>query len=69
MGIEKVIVIQGKRYSSLFEAADEFGLHKSTLARRLRDGWAPEQAVGLADKPKRIGSAKKVVYKGITTLT
>jgi hypothetical protein len=66
MGIEKVIVIQGKRYSSLLEAADEFGLHKSTLARRLRDGWAPEQAVGLAEKPKRIGSAKKVVYKGIT---
>ena len=48
MGVEKVIVIQGKRYSSLLEAADEFGLHKSTLARRLRDGWAPEQALSKA---------------------
>ena len=64
MGVEKHIVIQGKRYSSLLEAADEFGVHKSTLARRLRYGWTPEQAVGLAEKPKRIGSAKKVVYKG-----
>ena len=63
MGVEKHIVIQGKRFSSLLEAADEFGVHKSTLARRLRDGWTPEQAVGLAEKPKRIGSAKKVVYK------
>ena len=66
MGIEKEIVIQDKRYTSLLEAADEFRVHKSTLARRLRDGWTPEQAVGLAEKPKRIGSAKKVVYKGIT---
>ena len=64
MGVEKHIVIQGKRFSSLLEAADEFGVHKSTLARRLRDGWTPEQAVGLEEKPKRIGSAKKVIYKG-----
>jgi hypothetical protein len=64
MGVEKNIVIQGKCYTSLLEAADEFGVHKSTLARRLRDGWTPEQAVGLAEKPKRIGSGKKVIYKG-----
>lgn len=64
MGVEKNIVIQGKCYTSLLEAADEFGVHKSTLARRLRDGWTPEEAVGLAEKPKRIGSGKKVIYKG-----
>jgi len=45
-----------------------FKVHESTLARRLRYGWTNEQAVGLEEKPKRVGSAEKVIYKGITYL-
>lgn len=59
-------VIEGKTYESLLEAAAHYKVHPSTLARRLRYGWTNEQAVGLEEKPTRIGSAKKVVYKGVT---
>jgi len=62
----KKFVIEGKTYESLLDAATHFKVHPSTLARRLRYGWTNEQAVGLEKKPTRIGSAKEVVYKGIT---
>lgn len=60
------LVVEGKTYESLLDAAAHYKLHPSTLARRLRYGWTNEQAVGLEEKPTRIGSAKKVVYKGVT---
>ena len=60
------LVLEGKTYESLLDAAAHYKLHPSTLARRLRYGWTNEQAVGLEEKPTRIGSAKKVVYKGVT---
>ena len=60
------LVIEGKTYESLLDAAAHYKLHPSTLARRLRYGWTNEQAVGLEEKPTRIGSAKKVIYKGVT---
>ena len=59
-------VVEGKTYESLLDAAAHYKIHPSTLARRLRYGWTNEQAVGLEEKPQRIGSAKKVVYKGVT---
>lgn len=59
-------VVEGKTYESLLDAAANYKIHPSTLARRLRYGWTNEQAVGLEEKPQRIGSAKKVVYKGVT---
>jgi hypothetical protein len=60
------LVVKGKTYESLLDAAAHFKVNPTTLARRLRYGWTNEQAVGLEDKPHRIGSAKKVVYKGNT---
>ncbi len=60
------LVLKGKTYGSLLDAATQFKVNPTTLARRLRSGWTNEQAVGLEEKPQRIGSAKKVVYKGIT---
>jgi hypothetical protein len=60
------LVVKGKTYESLLDAATQFKVNPTTLARRLRCGWTNEQAVGLEEKPQRIGSAKKVVYKGIT---
>lgn len=60
------LVIDGKTYESLLDAAAHYKVHPSTLARRLRYGWTNEQAVGIEEKPTRIGSAKKVVYKGVT---
>lgn len=60
------LVVNGKTYESLLDAAAHYKVNPSTLARRLRYGWTNEQAVGLEEKPTRIGSAKKVVYKGVT---
>jgi hypothetical protein len=60
------LVVNGKTYESLLDAAAYYKVNPTTLARRLRCGWTNEQAVGLEEKPQRIGSAKKVVYKGIT---
>jgi len=66
MSVEKKLVVKGKIFNSILDAAIHFKVDKGTLARRLRCGWTSEQAVGLEEKPKRIGSAKKVIYKGIT---
>jgi len=60
------LVVKGKAYESLLDAAAYYKVNPTTLARRLRHGWTNEQAVGLEEKPQRIGSAKEVVYKGIT---
>lgn len=60
------LVVEGKTFESLLDAATHYKVNQTTLARRLRYGWTNEQAVGLEEKPKRIGSAKKVVYKGVT---
>jgi len=66
MSVEKKLIIKGEVFNSILDAAIHFKVDKGTLARRLRYGWTSEQAVGLEEKPKRIGSAKKVIYKGIT---
>ncbi len=66
MGESTRLIVEDKTFESLLEAAAHYKVHPTTLARRLRYGWTNEQAVGLEEKPKRIGSAKQVVYKGIT---
>lgn len=44
--------------------AQQFGIHQSTVARRLRGGWTPEEAVGVNSKPKRKGHGSSVTYMG-----
>lgn len=66
MGESTRLIVEDKTFESLLDAAAHYKVHPTTLARRLRYGWTNEQAVGLEAKPKRIGSAKEVVYKGIT---
>jgi hypothetical protein len=68
MSVEKKLIIKGEIFNSILDAAVHFKVHKTTLARRLRDGWTSEQAVGLEEKPKRMGSAKSVLYNGVTYL-
>lgn len=64
MGIPKAIICQGTEYVSVLALAERFGIHPSTVARRLRDGWSPEEAVGLHPKPKRKGHGTSVTYIG-----
>ncbi len=54
---------EGILFSSIIELAKHYKVHPSTVARRIRDGWSIEQAVGLENK-KRPGHGKKVVING-----
>jgi hypothetical protein len=63
MATPKSILCQGVAYGSVLELAERFGIHPSTVARRLRDGWSPEAAVGAEAKPKRQGHGTSVTYK------
>lgn len=64
MAISKAIICQDTEYDSVLALAERFGVHASTVARRLRDGWSPEEAVGVHPKPKRKGHGISVTYMG-----
>jgi hypothetical protein len=59
------IKFNSKTYSSIAELAHAFSLNTSSIGRRLRDGWTPEEAVGLAHR-KRKGHGNKVVINGVS---
>lgn len=54
----------GVKYDTILALAKHFGIHPSTVARRLRDGWSAEEAVGVHAKPKRKGHGTSVTYMG-----
>lgn len=54
----------GVKYDTVLALAKHFGIHPSTVARRLRDGWSAEEAVGVHPKPKRKGHGTTVTYMG-----
>ncbi|MFZ2738408.1 MAG: GIY-YIG nuclease family protein [Burkholderiaceae bacterium] len=60
----KKITCLGIEYNSVLALAQQFGIHQSTVARRLRDGWIPEEAVGVTPKSKRKGHGISVTYQG-----
>lgn len=59
----KEIVCNGVRYPTIKEFSSAFSKSPSTVARRLRGGWSPEEAVGLRTR-KRIGHGISVLVKG-----
>ena len=64
MTVSKTLVCQGVTYPSVKELADRYQVHPSTVGRRLRDGWSPEQAVGLVERQKPEALGVSVTYKG-----
>lgn len=64
MATPKPITCQGIQYNSVLALSEKFGIHQSTVTRRLRDGWSPEEAVGIHPKPKRKGHGTSVTYMG-----
>lgn len=66
MAISKTIECLGSKYDTVLALSKHFGIHQSTVARRLRDGWTPEEAVGVNPKPKRKGHGTSVTYMGAT---
>jgi hypothetical protein len=51
--------IRGTAFSSLTEAAKEYGLTVQLVSRRLKDDWTLEQAVGIEPPPKRLAHNAK----------
>ena len=49
----KQVTVAGVVFPSIKSACERFGVSLQTTARRLRNGWTPEQAVGIAPAPKR----------------
>ena len=46
----KTLVVQGMSFPSVLAAARHYGVSLQTAARRLREGWTPEQAFGLEQR-------------------
>ncbi len=62
----KTVVCEGRIFNSILELSDHYKVHQSTIARRLRDGWTPEQSVEAAPKPRRLGHGLSVTFNGKT---
>jgi hypothetical protein len=64
MGIPTRITCNGIEYDSILALAAAYKVSEGNVGRRLRSGWTPEQAVGIAPKPKRRGHGTVTEYKG-----
>jgi len=63
MVAKTTLCCDGEIYSSIADLAHAYKLHPSTVGRRLRDGWTPEEAVGVHER-KRLGRPNRVVFDG-----
>ena len=53
-------------FSSIKAASEAYGITERTLAKRLRDGWSIDEAVGdQVRKPRRTGRGEKVTCRGV----
>ena len=64
MVASKTLVCNGISYPSVKALAAKYHVHPSTVARRLRDGWTPEQAVGVVERQKAEVTGVAVTYQG-----
>lgn len=62
----KTVICEGVSFKSILELSEHYKVHQSTIARRLRDGWTPEQSVGVSPKPRRLGHGLSVTFNGKT---
>lgn len=58
------IRFKGKKYSTIRDLAECYGVNKTTLALRIRSGWPMDEALGLK-KHKRTGHGISVVIEGV----
>lgn len=63
--VPKPVIVGDTRYPSVNAAARALGLHPVTLARRLRDGWDLDEAIG-AKPHRKSGHGLRVRYGGKT---
>jgi hypothetical protein len=58
----KEIICRGRKYPSINALAAKFGKHPVRLSLNLRNGWSPEEAVGLI-KRKRKGHGHEIIIQ------
>ena len=63
--VPKPVIVGGIRYPSITSAALALGLHPTTLARRLRDGWDIDEAIG-AKPHRKTMPGQRLRYRGTT---
>ena len=51
-------------FLSIADASQATGIKIGTIAHRLRNGWTPDQAVGVAPKPKKNSTGVAIVVEG-----
>ncbi|MBI2608302.1 MAG: hypothetical protein HYW47_01745 [Deltaproteobacteria bacterium] len=61
-GKSRTIVVQDKTYPSAKIAAVKFGVHYSKVRWRLKNGWSPEQACGIEERP--VKQRRPVSFRG-----
>lgn len=60
---KRKIVISGREFDSINQAAVEFGMSRNTLDYRLSKGWTPEEAVELHPRPTHAARTPGVSVK------
>jgi hypothetical protein len=60
----KKVMINGKHYPSMGDAAAAFGLKLNTVSSRLRDGWTIEEAFGAKERPPSKFNGEQIVVRG-----
>lgn len=62
-----ILTINGQTYDSISHAARAFNLDFNLVKRRIKGGWTPEQAVGIAPQslPINYGKPKELMIDGI----
>lgn len=63
MVAKTTLCCDGEIYASIADLAHAYKLHPSTVGRRLRGGWTPEEAVGTQAR-KKLGRPNIVMFNG-----
>ena len=64
-------VLNGVTYQTVTQVANDFGLTVGLIGYRIRNGWQPEEIVGIAPEPKKkfskiTGKAREIIIEGAT---
>ena len=61
-GFIKTLIVEGKKFNTMSEAARHYGYSPTTVNRKLLDGWSPEQALGLKKRKGFHPETNGIIY-------
>ena len=65
MSKKSPVICDGIKFEGINEFSNYYNFHPSTISRRLRTGWTPEQSVGLVNRKRATNKYLEVEYQGI----